>query len=461
MPGWLPSWPTREEYDRAVMSWRQTMRDADFVAGELATVMGTDPRRFGGAGLYVTVYRIGDWAVRCFCSDVGSACDPPADIVDRYQAIARFIAERQTAVPALLAVTFVEQGIFVAGAWRPVVKMPWVTNAMRLGAFVAEHRGSARMFATLAETWRRLVRDLEDAPLAHGDLDLTNVLVREVDGHPALRLIDYDDVWIPALDGRPQTECGHEPFQHPAFFRPIPHPDPANRPYSPQMDRFAALVIYVSLLALSLDPRLYADLGASEEDRLLFSRADYEHPALETSAFALVRRRCGPPVTPYLDELLACLAERRTPRSLEAVARDAPPPEAATPTTAASRAVPALLPPLPPPLAIPVGRRVPIAIAWGGAYEPPAAPALAGRSGDATAPTVAASHPVPIYSMPPTNGASGGRAPVGMAAVAPASTHASAQGPSARGDRGNLGVWLVLVVVGIAILLLATGIIHV
>lgn len=464
MSDWLPSWPTREEYDRAMMSWRQTMRDANLVGGELATVMDTDPRRFGGAGLYVTVYRVGDWAVRCFCSDIGAACDPPADIVDRYRTIARFIAGRQVAVPALLPTTVVEQGVFVAGEWRPVVKMPWVTDAMRLGVFIAEHRGNARRLAVLAQTWRRLVRDLEDAPLAHGDLDLTNVLVRDQDSRLTLRLIDYDDMWIPALDGRAQTECGHEPFQHPEFFQPIPHPDPANRPYGPHMDRFAALVIYVSLLALSLDPRLYADLGAGEEDRLLFSRADYEHPALETSAFALVRRRCGSPVAPYLDELLACLDECRMPRSLEAIARDAPPPEVATPARAASRPVPVLLPPLPPPLAIPVGRRVPLAVPPGGVYEPPLAHTHSVGVRDSATSAPAAPRPTPIYSLQADNGAAGGSpAPIAtrIAAPAPMPPPSPAHVPVARGDHGNPGVWLVLVVVGIAILLIATGIIHV
>lgn len=455
MSDWLPSWPTREEYDHAVMSWRQTMRDPDLVSGELATVMGTDPRRFGGAGLYVTVYRIGDWAVRCFCSDVGAACDPPGDIVDRYRAIARFIAERQAVIPALLSVEVVEQGVFVAGDWRPVVKSPWVTDTLRLGTFVAEHRGNTRLLAELADSWRRLVRDLEDAPMAHGDLDLTNVLVREKAGHPTLWLIDYDDVWIPSLDGRAQTECGHEPFQHPAFFRPIPHPDPANRPYGPRMDRFAALVIYVSLLALSLDPRLYADLGASEEDRLIFSRADYEQPTLETSALTLVRKRCGPAVAPYLDELLACLAERRMPRSLETIARDAPPPATVSRPQPAARSTSALLPPLPPPLAIPVGRRVPLAAPPpGGAYEPPAARASTGSQ-------PVAPHPTPIYSAPAAKGTASGKVPAQGAARASAPAPARTSKPAPQSERGNLGVWLVLVLVGIAILLLATGIIHV
>lgn len=455
MSDWLPSWPTREEYDHAVMSWRQTMRDPDLVSGELATVMGTDPRRFGGAGLYVTVYRIGDWAVRCFCSDLGAACDPPADIVDRYQVIARFVADRQAAIPALLPVEVIDQGVFVAGAWRPVVKAPWVPDALRLGAFVAEHRGNARLLAALADAWRRLVRDLEDAPMAHGDLDLTNVLVCEEAGCPSLRLIDYDDMWIPALDGRTQTECGHEPFQHPAFFRPVPHPDPTNRPYGPRMDRFSALVTYVSLLALSLDPRLYADLGASEEDRLLFSRADYEQPTLETSALALVRKRCGPALAPYLDELLACLAECRMPQSLEAIARDAPPPEALPRTQPVARSTSALLPPLPPPLAIPVGRRVPLAARpLGGAFEPPATRV-------SSAPQPAAPHPTPIYSAPSANGAASGKPPTRGVARNSAPAAARASKPAPQSERGSLGVWLVLVVVGVAILLLATGMIHV
>lgn len=447
MADWRPAWPTRAECDRAVMTWQQTMRDPDLTRGQLATVMGTDPRRFGGAGLYVSVYRIGDWQVRCFCSNIATRSDPPPDIAERYQKIAHFIAERRAQLPALLPTDVIAEGIYVSGRWRPIVKSAWVTDAMRLGGFILEHRGNAQMIAALAEAWRRLVYELERAPMAHGDLDLTNVLVQLMGLQPVLRLIDYDNVWIPALDGRPQTECGHEPFQHPHFFRPLPTPDPANRPFNKLMDRFSALVIYLSLLALSIEPRLYAELGASEDEWLLFTRADYEHPTRETSNIMLVRKRCGPRVEPFVNELVACLAENRMPRSLEALIAGVGGSVAAG---AASQMRPP--PPPPPPAAIPTGYRVPLG---GGTSQAPRA----------SAPP--ASHPsasnVPVWPvaepLQPSSSA-------GYASPAQAHTRFQSSQPSpawpaqqvkpSRGCAGSF-VWIVIAVVALVVLLLVTG----
>lgn len=460
MADWRPSWPTRAEYDRAVMSWRQTMRDPDLTRGQLATVMGTDPRRFGGAGLYVSVYRIGDWQVRCFCSNVATRSDPPRDIAERYQKIARFIAERHAQLPALLPTSYIAEGIYVSGRWCPVIKSAWVKDAMRLGGFIFEHRGNAQMMAALAEAWLRMVFELERAPMAHGDLDLTNVLVQLNGLQPVLRLIDYDNVWIPALDGRPQTECGHEPFQHPHFFRPLPIPDPANRPFNKLMDRFSALVMYLSLLALSIEPRLYAELGASEDDWLLFTRADYEQPTLETSNIMLVRKRCGPRVEPFVNELVACLAENRMPRPLEALIGGA---SGAVPSGAPSQR---RAPPPPPPAAVPTGYRVPLGSGISQVPHASAPPVSHPSAGSAPIWPVAQpqqSHPAsgaapqihlqvaypPQQHAPPAGSPQGQQAPMWPARPAQPS----------RGCAGSF-IWLVIAVVALLALLMATGVLH-
>jgi hypothetical protein len=431
------------------------MRDADLTHGQLATVMGTDPRRFGGAGLYVTVYRIGDWQVRCFCSNIATHSDPPRDIAERYQRIARFVEQRRAKMPALLRTHYLAEGIYVSGSWRPVIKSAWVTEAMRLGGFILEHRGNAQMMAALAEAWRLLVYELEHAPMAHGDLDLTNVLVQLTGRQPILRLIDYDNIWIPALDGRPQTECGHEAFQHPHFFRPLPTPDTANRPYNKLMDRFSALVIYLSLLALSIEPRLYLELQASEDERLLFSRADYERPTLESSNIMLVRKRCGTRVEPFVNELLASLAENRMPQSLEALIAGvgagktrtgAPAPRVgAPPPASSSSSSPLSPPPSPPPAAIPTGHRVPL----GGAA------AVSGQQ-----PALSAGAAAPLWPV----------AQPGHAAFpTPADASQRQSQPQSQprwpvqpvDDSAGTAVWIALALVALLFLLLASGAIHV
>jgi len=166
----------------------------------------------------------------------------------------------------------------------------------------------------LCDAWLRMIGELEAASMAHGDLDLSNVLVERRGPTLALRLIDYDNTWIPALSGRGQTEHGHQHFQHPAFM------PPNLRPFAVDMDRFSALVIYISLKTLISQPRLYDQWGADESERLLFADTDYQNAGQPGNRIAQLRQISSPDLYPYLDELQAALRERRMPRSLSAIA---------------------------------------------------------------------------------------------------------------------------------------------
>ncbi len=321
MPNWVPSWPTKEEYDEAMKRWQVTLGDPALKSGNLSMNMGTTPRHYERGGLYAIVYKVGNLSVRCFCSDIAEKTDPPADIVQRYQQITQHIAANRPAAPALIETTLNQggSGIYVSGQWRPVVKAEWLQNVTSLGSYINQYHNFPDTMRALSDSWRLMTKQLETAQIAHGDLDITNVLVQNVNGRPTLRLIDYDNMWVPALAQSPQTECGHEAFQHPAFFRPVDKPLARNRPYTLEMDRFSSLVIYLSLLALSIRGSLHAELGAREDQRLLFERKDYENPTLVTSSIQRVQNRCGYQVTPYVAELVACLQERRMPRTLEAI----------------------------------------------------------------------------------------------------------------------------------------------
>ncbi|WIG58558.1 MAG: hypothetical protein OJF49_001304 [Ktedonobacterales bacterium] len=359
MADWKPTWPTRPEYDEAIKQWRTNVNDAELKAANLATMPTGGPARYGGAGLYITFYKLGNFQARCFCSNIDEHINPPTDIVERYQRISQYITAKQAEVPALIPTTYVEHGIYVAKNWRPVIKTQWLNNTRRLGSYIADYYNDTNRMRTLGEAWRQMIGQLEAVGIAHGDLDLTNVLIQEAGGQPQLRLIDYDNMWVPLLAGKAQTECGHKPFQHPQFFRPGDKPNPANRPFDAEMDRFSALVIYLSLLAISIRPALYNELGAREDERLLFSRDDYDNPTLATSNIERMRAKCGAPVEPYVRELRAALEQRRMPRSLADIASGKGA-AASVPLTATPRA---FVPPPPAEMSKPLGARVPIATA--------------------------------------------------------------------------------------------------
>src|SRR5947209_953291 len=264
-------WPTKDEYDIAIARWTETMWDADLRSSMLDyDNMGI--RRYGGANLYVSIYKIDHWMVRCFCSK--PSMQTPIDIRERYRAIDRFCRTQADRVSALIPVIYLEQGITVGTRVLPIVKMPFLAGCPSLGEFLLDAYEDRATMQRLCEAWLSMIREIEAAPMAHGDLDLTNVLVEQRGPNLTLRLIDYDNTWIPELAGRSQTEYGHTNFQHPSFL------PPRQRPFNAEMDRFSALVIYISLKTLVAHPKLYEEWGADESDRLLLSETDYQHADL-------------------------------------------------------------------------------------------------------------------------------------------------------------------------------------
>jgi hypothetical protein len=331
MTATLFTWPTKDDYDLAMLNKAQQVHDKDLRSGELAD----DPmdflgiRRYGGANLYVSLYRVGNWMARCFCS--GPAGKPPDDIRERYQHISKFCQDHHDKVSALLGVYYIEDGItvdyinketdgFEKTALLPLIKMEFLDKAPSLGGFVAENHAWPQVMEQLSEAWLCMIRELEAAQMAHGDLDLTNVKVVQQDSTKlTLKLIDYDNIWIPALSGRKQTELGHVPFQHPQLIRTN------SRLYDATMDRFSALVMYISLKALVVRPQLYKTWGADEVDRLLLSKVDYESETHPNETDYYTRRIAQlrdtiPDLIPYIDELRRALHEGCMPRSLDSIA---------------------------------------------------------------------------------------------------------------------------------------------
>ncbi len=307
-----PLWPSRDEYDVAVARWNETLGDPELRNGRLDfDHLGI--RRYGGANLYVCIYRISDWMMRCFCAS--STRQPPADICEHYSAIDQFSHAHVGRVSALVPVSYIERGITVGTRILPIVKMPFLVNCPSLGEYIMDYYQDQAVMQRLCAAWLLLSGELETASMAHGDLDLSNVLVEQQGEQLRLRLIDYDNTWIAPLAGHEQTEHGHQHFQHPAFM------PPHARPYNADMDRFSMLVIYLSLRALAAHPNLYDDWGADESERLLFSDMDYRQADLAGSRIGQLRNLSTPDLHPYIDELCAALREAKMPGSLLAIAQ--------------------------------------------------------------------------------------------------------------------------------------------
>jgi hypothetical protein len=250
------AWPSPQEYSEAIQAPHLCFDDPELKLGSPELNRLGLPRVISGNFASVYPVRCGNraYAVRCFLRSVG-------DQQERYTAISEHLSAGRP--DWLVGFEFLERGIRVLGNWCPALKMEWL-EAQTLDHYIHNHLGKPASLRALADQWCELVRDLQRASIAHGDLQHGNVLVCG----DKLRLIDYDGMWVPSLAGRRSDELGHRNYQHP--LRHSGH-------FGPYLDNFSAWVIYTSLLLLQIEPGLWQGCGAGDE-HLLFRKEDFDDP---------------------------------------------------------------------------------------------------------------------------------------------------------------------------------------
>ena len=266
----MSSYPTPSEYQEALQAPAVAFADPELQNSTPRTNALGLPQPITGsfaAVFPVTTDPGGRYAVKCFLSE------RPAQQA-RYEAV----AEALDAVDhdAFVEFAYQPEGISVRGDAYPLLKMEW-TGGTTLNRFVEGHLDRPDVLDRLVEVWARLMADLEDMDLAHGDLQHGNVLVETAGEALRLRLVDYDTMYVPALEGRASAEVGHRNYQH---------PDRTDADFGPALDRFSGLVVYTALRACAARPELWDEYDTGEN--LLFRDADFyapeESPLFDTLA---------------------------------------------------------------------------------------------------------------------------------------------------------------------------------
>lgn len=279
----MPNFPTPSEYQEAVQFPETAFVDPVLQDAEPRTNVLGLPQPITGAFAAVfpmTLAADVRVAVKCFLSEADGQAD-------RYAAIAKHL--EQADLGATVGFDFQAPGIRVNGSTYPVLKMDWGAG-QPLNQFVEAHLDAPKTLLALADAWADLMDSLEAHDVAHGDLQHGNVLARLDDsGTPRLCLVDYDTMYVPALNGAGSMEVGHRNYQH---------PDRTESDFGPYLDRFAALVVYVALQACALRPNLWARYDSGEN--LLFRDADFYAPG-ESSLFDTLDGM--EPLAPLVDAL--------------------------------------------------------------------------------------------------------------------------------------------------------------
>src|SRR6266568_3435653 len=282
----MGAWPDLTEYHEAVQHPPKAFADPGLKAVTLELDRFGMPKPATGAN--AVVYKAKEpggflsfkktWAIRCFLR-------PISDHAERYEAISKHL--RKVRLPYDVDFQFLKQGIQIRSSWFPIVKMQWADGDL-LHSHIEKHLRYPASLAALREKWVTLVRHIEAAQVAHGDLQHGNILVRG----GSIQLVDYDGMWVPALKGRHATETGHRAYQH---------PERSEQDYGQEIDRFSALVIYLSLAALERDVTLWDCFHTG--DNLIFVREDFHQ--LGRSAIWEHLRRIG---SWEIEQLAAALA---------------------------------------------------------------------------------------------------------------------------------------------------------
>ena len=144
-----------------------------------------------------------------------------------------------------------------------------------MSQFVEQYVDKPKTLDQLLGIWPKLAQRLRDARMAHADLQHGNVLLVPKGNQLALKLIDYDGMYVPSLAGRPSGELGHPAYQHPQRLR--------EGTYSAEVDRFSHLAIYCAVCCLKVGRReLWQQFNNG--DNLLFRESDFRSPG-ESSVF--------------------------------------------------------------------------------------------------------------------------------------------------------------------------------
>jgi hypothetical protein len=252
------AWPTLQEYNEAIQNPQIAFNDPELKAGKPEIDKWRLPRV--RTGQFACVYRMKcanrDWAVRCFSQEV-------KDQQARYKAIDEYISPLN--IPNIVEFDYLAKGILVKGQWYPILRMEWVKGEL-ISDYVEHNLRNSYALHQLAVRWVEMLKVLQANSIGHGDLQHGNVLVVG----DTLKLVDYDGMFVPVLRGQLSHEIGHPNYQH---------PNRTENDFGLYIDNFSAWVIYVSLVALSIDPSLWARTKAGDEC-FLFRKADFKQPLL-------------------------------------------------------------------------------------------------------------------------------------------------------------------------------------
>ena len=250
-------YPLISEYLAAI---REAKDNLDTLS-HLVPVLDKYGEPYRSSGAFAVVFKMKDeqtgkcYALKCFTEDQEGRAEAYRQIAEEFELVDSSY---------ITSVKYLEKELFVDSNCEdeefPVLLMDWIEGET-METYIAANYTDTHAMAMLCYRFCKMAAWLRSQSFAHGDIKPDNIMVRP-DG--TLTLVDYDGMFVPAMKGQKSPTIGTKDFSHP--LRTIDD-------FDETIDDFALASIALSLKAISLDPSLLQNYGAS--DRLLFSAADY------------------------------------------------------------------------------------------------------------------------------------------------------------------------------------------
>ena len=291
------NYPLISEYVKAVKSAEDSLNELTY----LRPVLDGDDNPVMSRGNFAVVFKMRSerddslYALKCFTKDQTGRDESYKLIADELECVqSTYLAK----------VRYIDKELFVDTQNSdemefPVLLMDWV-EGVTLDNYIRQNINDGYALDLLAYNFSRLAMWLLPQPFAHGDLKPDNILVRE-DG--SLTLVDYDGMYVPAMQGQKARELGSPDFRHPLR---------TETDFNEHIDDFPAVSILLSLKLIAQNPDLLNTYGAS--DRLLFSESNYR----DLSSCALLKQ-VYPSPSPDINTLVSLFTIANTHKNLSQV----------------------------------------------------------------------------------------------------------------------------------------------
>ena len=285
-------YPLMSEYVSAIQDASDNLDEL----AHLVPVLDDHGEPYRSSGAFAVVFKMKDeqtgkcYALKCFLEEQEGRAEAYRLIADELDCIDSSY---------VTSVKYLEKEIFVDSSCEedefPVLLMDWVEGET-METYIANNYQDEYAMGMLCYRFCKMAAWLRSQPFAYGDIKPDNIIVRP-DG--TLTLVDYDGMFVPAMNGQKSPTIGTKDFSHP--LRTVDD-------FDESIDDFALASIALSLKAISMNSTLLDTYGAS--DRLLFSESDYRTPSSSKAISALQDLMCDKDFCTFYSLFMLALARK-------------------------------------------------------------------------------------------------------------------------------------------------------